>query len=179
MAQQERQDGMFSDRDTFNILYFALNAYAMALLPFLRRGMGRRGIGLPGLFALVIIVFYGGQTRSAEMTAYFWAWLTAVFVQRLTIDRRQHSLYQGWPVFTGWLAKDEMHARLGEVVLVFIVGTCLGSWSEAVGHFVTWGSVALMFKYGIEAVYFAREKEAFEDARIEMENRMQQTRQRR
>ncbi len=168
-----------NDRDAFGIFYFVVAAYAMALLPFLRRGMGRRGIDRAGVFALVIIVFYAGHTRSAEMTAYFWGWLGAVVLQRLMCDRRQHSQYQGWPVFTGWLVGNELHARLIEAVLVFIVGICLFSWSEAVGRFVAWGGVALVIKFVIEAAYLAREEEALEDARKEMESRMRWMKQRR
>ena len=48
-----------------------------------------------------------------------------VAVQRLTADPRQHSQYQGWPVFTGWLAKDDLLARLGEAVFVWVAGICL------------------------------------------------------
>lgn len=177
--QQKEDKYELSNRDAFSILYFWVTVYAMALLPFLRRGMGRRGIGWAGLFALVVIVFYAGHTRSPEMVTYLWAWFAAVFLQRLMCDRRQNSQYQGWPVFTGWLVKDELHARLGEAVLAFIVGTCLFSWSEAVGRFVVWGSLALVIKYVVEAAYIAREQEALEDAVKEMESRMWRMKQRR
>jgi hypothetical protein len=177
--QENDEKYELSNRDQFSMLYFAVTAYAMTLLTFLRCGMGRRGIDRAGLFALGIIILYAGHTRSAEMMTYFWAWLAAVFVQRLMCDRRQHSQYQGWPIFTWWLARDEMHARLGEAVLVFIVGTCLASWSEAVGRFVVWGSLALVIKYVIEAAYIAREGEAIDDARKELESRMWRMKQRR
>jgi hypothetical protein len=180
MPGQEKEEGaMVSTKDDMSIFYILVNIYVMALLPFLRRGMGKRAIGKHGVFAMVLILLYASRMRSPEMVQYFYASLAMVFWRRVTADRTQLTVYQGWPILTGRRVKDEMLARCGECVLVFIIGRCLFAWSPAVGQFVTCGSLALFIKYVIDALYIARQKEAYDDAIVEMENRTERLRQRR
>ncbi len=180
MPRQEKQEGMLlSNSDTFNLLYFCINVYAWALLPFLRTGIGRNGMGVPALVAMFVILWNAGENHSQEMLTYFWFWFAMVVWRRLTPGKGVISVYQGWPCLTAWLVGDEMLARLAEAVLVWVVGNWLRGWSEAVGQFVTYGSFALGLKYWLESTFIARQEEAIEDARIEMEIRTERARMRR
>ncbi len=179
MPGEEKQEGLLSNnKDAFNLLYFCLNVFAWAFLPFVRTRIGKNGMGLPALLSMPVILWYAGNKHCPEMLTYFSWWLCLVVWRRLTPGKGVVSYYQGWPWLTGWLAGDEMLARLLEAVLVWLAGNCLRGWSEAVGQFVTYGGFALGFKALIESTFIARQDEAMEDACIEMEARMRRARMR-
>jgi hypothetical protein len=179
MSAQQKQDGQaFTDSDGFNFLYFLISVFAMAFFPFLRKGQGKRAIGLNALLAMLLMLYYAGRTRSPEMLMYFYAWLAMLFVRRFTADSAQHSQYQGYPVI-GCLVKDEMLARCGEAVLVWVAGCLIDPWSHPLGQFLMWGSLALVIKFFIESMYQERRDEALHDAAVEMENLARRSRRQR
>jgi hypothetical protein len=149
-------------RGSTNLICWVAVAFSMTLLPFLRSGMGKRGIGLPGVFAFILILGYA--SLAPEMIVYLWAWLAMVIYRKLTYDPLQHTEYGGRCVLTDWLFHNEMTSRLAEAGLVWAIGNVLSDLSPAIGQFVTWDAYALWVNYMLENAVIERQKEAAHDA---------------
>ena len=154
----------------FNMTYFGLNSYAETMYPFLRTGQGKRTYGLPVVGAMLIISFSAGRMHAPEMITYLYAWFVMLGVRQLTADHSQATQYQGWPWLTGWLGNETL-AHLAEGVAVFFIGCFVEPYSHALGQFLMWGSLALVIKSAMEAMYMARLDDAIHDAQVDMENR--------
>ena len=155
-------------RQSFNYLHFFVDAYAMCFFPFIRYGMGKRGIGAAGFFALIIMLLYAGSTGSDDMLLYIKAWCIFAVYRRLRHDRQQHTNYPGWPLLTDWLIKSDRFARVGEAGLVYVIGTYLYEWSAPVGQFVAWGALPLAIKCFIYFAAYERQTEAAHNAIVQM-----------
>jgi hypothetical protein len=151
-------------RSSANLIYWLVSAFGMTVLPFVRQGFGKHGIGLPGLLAGAIIWLYAGLADAPEMLTYFVVWAAFCIYRRMTHDPRQHTQYQGYPLLTGWLFKSEMTARLAEAGLVWIAGGILSGLSPALGQFLSFGAYALSLKYMLDGAVIERQKEAAHDA---------------
>jgi hypothetical protein len=156
-------------KESFHWLYFLANAYAACLLPFIRHGMGTRGIGAAGFFAWLLMLAYAGHTASPEMLIYIKAWFVFAVYRRIRADRRQLTGYQGWPLLTGWLIRSDRLARAVEAVLVYLIGSHLCQWSESVGRFIACGAYALAAKLYIETAIQRQHQEAAHNAVVQME----------
>ena len=154
-------------RDGFNIAGFALTAHAMTILPFTRTGMGIRGLGAYGFWAMVMIFFYALLMGSPAMLLYLALWLVMAVRHRLFPDRRQHSAYQGYPWLFGWMVKDEYIARCVEAASMFLIGSLLYGLSQAVGLFVVCGTFSLGAKYVMEHSLHLRRVQAAHDWQAE------------
>src|SRR4051812_19896064 len=118
--QQDKPESLLLDmKESTSIAYALANVHAMAILPLIRTGMGKRGVGMTGFFAALLILFYGALKNAPEMFAYSYVWLLAVIYRKLTYDPIEHTEYQGRPILTGWLFSDEMTARKVEAVLMW------------------------------------------------------------
>jgi hypothetical protein len=179
--QQEKQSMLIDMRTSFNILYFVASIHAKCIEPFTRSGMGTRGIGAAGFWAMLFIPAYAGTVHADEMLAYWHAWVLMVIYRRVTADRKQHTDFGGWVWMFDWLIKDELNARRLEAVSMLVLGNLLSAWSEAVGQFVTYGFFSLGIKCVIDGINRARQKEAAHNAPLEMwamQQRFQQDQQR-
>jgi hypothetical protein len=156
-------------RQTFQYVHFFADAYAMCFLPFIRYGMGKRGIGAAGVFSLLIMLLYAGSTGSPDMLIYIKAWIIFAVYRRLRHDRHQHTNFPGWPMLTDWLIKSDRFARAAEAVLVYVIGTYVYGWSEPVGRFVAWGALPLAVKCFIYFAAYERQKEGAHNAIVQME----------
>jgi hypothetical protein len=173
--QQQQESSMLIDmRTSFNLLNFLADAHTASIRPFTRSGMGTRGIGAPGFWAMLLILAYAGFANAPEMILYFWAWLAMVVYRRITADRRQHTDFQGWVWMFDWCLKDELKAHLLEAVSMWAIGGFLCGFSEPLGQFVMLGAVSFGVKYAINAATVARRREAAHNARIEMETMQRQ-----
>jgi hypothetical protein len=165
-------------RGSFNVVYFLASSHALCLTPFLHHSFGSEAFGMQGLAALLMILVYGGETRSAAMGNFLLLWLAAFVLQRLRTfslfqrGERMHSRYGGYP----WLAvrlpfvKSEREAIAFEPVLCLAAGTLLGGVSEELGRFVTAGFISLLLKYGIEWQIEQMRLRRMQDAFIEQEH---------
>jgi hypothetical protein len=180
----QQPDGSFpiGTRQTFQYSHFFADAYVMCFLPFLRYGMGKRGIGAAGFFALIIMLLYAGTTGSDDMLMYIKAWFIFAVYRRLRYDKRQHTNFPGWPLLTDWIIKSDRLALAAEAVLVYVIGTYLYDWSEPVGQFVAWGALPLALKCFIYFAAYERQKEGAHNAIVQMQitqSRLTDVRQRR
>jgi|SRR5271166_497525 len=169
--QQQQEPSMLVDmRTSFNIANFLADTHSACIRPFTRTGMGARGLGAPGFFAGILILAYAGFADAPDMLLYFQAWLImAVYRQIFSVDKRQHTQFQGFVWAFDWAIKNELNARLLEAGSMWIIGGALSGFSEAVGRFVSAGVFSLGLKYLIDASTVQRRKEAAHNARIEME----------
>jgi hypothetical protein len=51
-------------------LYLAYSTHAMMVLPFIRRGIGKRAYGLPAVLALILISVLGTSDPNPAMQVY-------------------------------------------------------------------------------------------------------------
>jgi hypothetical protein len=180
---QQQQQGEWSNRDSFNVLYVVANAYATAITPFVRHSFGKEALGLPGFLAFILILLVAGFTGSSSMLTYLGVWLIAVAFQRLHTYRLSsrgvvlHSRYEGWP----WLGFKlgggrNLDKRLTgavfviEPVLCFGIGGMFMSLGEViVGRFLMCGAGALLFREAVHRMIDQRRVQAMCDAQIEQE----------
>jgi hypothetical protein len=183
MPDQQTQPGFqIGPRQTFQYSHFFVDAYAMCFYPFIRYGMGKRGIGAAGFFALIIMLLYAGSTRSEGMLIYMKAWCIFAVYRRIRHDNNQHTNFPGWPLLTDWLIKSDRFARAAEAVLVYVIGTYISDWSDPVGLFVAWGALPLAIKCFIYFAAYERQTEAAHNAIVQMQivqSRMGDVRERR
>jgi hypothetical protein len=89
-----------------NFLVTLCRVQAAAVTPFLRTDFGAQALGMPGLYALILLLCWFGFSGDHAMGIYLVAWLGMLFIQRLRTNaliRRQvrmHTRYDG----TSWAA---------------------------------------------------------------------------
>ena len=156
-------------RTGFNGLTFLADIHMAAILPWTRSGMGTRGMGWPGFWAMLGIPLYAGLAEAPEMLAYWHVWMAMVIYRRLTADSWQHPQYQGRAWMFHWCMKRELDARLMEAGTMPLIGGILCGISEPIGLFVTAGFFSFGFRYVVDVAAHARRQEAVARARIEQE----------
>jgi hypothetical protein len=156
-------------RASTNLIYWLASALTMTVLPIIREGFGKHGLGLPALLAWPLIWGYAGLADAPEMMLYFAVWAAFSVYRRFTYDPIQATQYQGYPLLTGWLFRNEMTARLAEAALVWIAGGILSRLSAALGQFLSFAAYALFIKHMLEGALIERQKEAAHDALVTMQ----------
>lgn len=175
--QQQQQNGFGRPGmgESFNALYFAANCFALCFTPFLRRDLGRNAIGVAGLGAGILILFWGSYSHTIGLWWYFLAWLLALIGQRIRTYQNtlkghvEHSQYGGWP----WLAfklfprmKSEANAKGAEAFLLLAVGGVLTFVSKPLGYFVMTGFPAILFLEAVGVEFTRSRLQAMRDAEI-------------
>jgi len=174
-AQQQQQPSPFLDpRTVFGIGLTAADIHTAAIRPFTRSGNGIQPLGIPGVLALLLIVFYGACLNAPEMFLFFWAWLVMLFYRRFTADRRQHTQFQGYVWALDWCIKDPATAHFIEFVALWAIGWGISFYSEPLGLFVSFSFFSFGFRYIIDLITLRRRKESIHNAHVEMDL-MQQT----
>jgi hypothetical protein len=171
MKQQQQQTPsiLLDMRTGFNLAMFAADVHTACIRPITRSGMGTRGMGAPGFWAMLLIPTYAAAADAPEMIRYFWVWLALVVYRRIRADKRQHTQFQGWVWPLDWCVKNELTAHLLEAVSMLLIGSMLTGISEALGMFISAGFVSFGFRYVIDAMVIQRQKEAAHNARVEMQ----------
>jgi hypothetical protein len=160
---------------SFNGLYALANAHALTCTVFIRTDFGREGIGLHGLVAMLMILFYGSFLNCYPMFPFFLLWMLAVICQRIRqlINWRRgvilHSRYNGYP----WLSKrlfprmSELNARGVDAFLCLAIGGLLAQFNQPLGWFVMAGFVSILFSEAVMVEFNRRRLQAMRDAEIE------------
>lgn len=168
--QQQQQPSLLTDmRTSFNILVFVADAHTACIRPFTRTGMGPRGMGTPGFWAMLFIPVYAGLARAPDMLTYWYFWIAMVIYRRLSCEKFQHPDYQGRVWMFHWCMKREIDARLMEAGTMPLLGGILCGISEPIGLFVTAGIFSFGLRYVVDAAAHQRRIEAIRAARMEME----------
>src|SRR5437763_306067 len=127
---QQNDDQGLGMGQGLNVLYFLAKMHAANILVFLRRGAGTEWPGLPGIGALIVLLYAMGRLQTPWMTGYAAFWLVALAYRRLQtygMSRRGaviHSRYDGYPQVTAWLFgnRPENLLKTLEIGLVLVVG---------------------------------------------------------
>lgn len=175
--QQPKQNGFGRPGmgDSFNALYFLASCVALCFTPLLRRDFGRNGIGLAGLGAGFLILFWGGYSHTIALWYYFIAWLLALIGQRIRTFRNTikgympHSYYAGdsWLVYKLFpRIKSEGNARAVEAFLLLGVGGLVSLASKPFGWFIMAGFPAILFLEAIRTEYTRSQLQAMRDAEL-------------
>lgn len=178
MFQQQQQQQGFgrpSMNQSFGALYLAADCFALCFTPFLRRDFGRNAVGLAGLGAGGLILFWGSYSQTPALCWYFLVWLLALIGQRIRTFQNTlrglapHSYYPGYP----WLAfklfprlKSEANAKGAEAFLLLAVGGLLTFVSKPLGFFVMTGFPAILFLEAVRVEVTRSRLQAMRDAEL-------------
>ena len=158
--QQPESRPLFPMPDGQTIVIGAFRAYALAFLPWLRKGSGIRAYRL-GLFTLLGMAWYGAYAPCEELLYYTPLWLLAVLCRRR--DTTAGSAYMGNTIFRK-LMRGERRGRLLEPVVVGGFGLLLCQDSPELGLFLIGGAVCLLALLSAEMGHINRQRIAMRDA---------------
>jgi hypothetical protein len=170
--QQQQREGFFSLIPARNVFFLVSNLadiVALTVKPVIRYGGGSRSVGKPGLYTLLGMIAYAGTMESPELLFYVKAWVIFVLYRRVRCDPRQHTGFQGWPVLTDWIIKNDKFAFAAEPFLVYLAGMYLEPICEPMARLLMWASFALAFEFFVNTSLARRRKEAAHNAVVEME----------
>lgn len=174
-SQQQQQGGRPGMGDSFNALYFAANCFALCFTPFLRRDLGRNAIGVAGLGAGILILFWGSYSHTIALWWYFLAWLIALIGQRLRTFQNTlkgivpHSRYPGYPHLAFRLVpriKSEANARAVEAFLLLGIGGLIAMFDKPFGAFLMTGFPSLLFLEAVSVEFTRSQLQQMRDAEI-------------
>ena len=174
MGQGRQEQGFegLSMKDSFNLLNLACNALGACVVPFLRTGFGKNYPGVAALLGLIAMLLYAAFGQVPDMFTYIGVWLVVILIQRARTfsDARKgkvvHSRYWGDSLFAHFVRK-ETTARSLELVICFLAGGVLCSWSPGVGGFVMVAGVGNVLATAIVVEADRKRLEAMRDAEIE------------
>ena len=158
--------------DPLGVLYFLCTVHATCITVFLRTGFGSEALGIPGICALLLLLFCMG---TEPLMCYWLAlWLIALVVQRITTWRlirrgaMLHSRYAGRSLLTKIpFFRNERHIAILEGLLCFGLGALLLAVSQFMGVFLMAGFLSLVIRMGIEESLTNRRLQRMRDAQIE------------
>jgi hypothetical protein len=156
-------------RTSLSIVTFIADVHTACLRPFTRCGLGTRGLGASGFWAMLFIPVYAGTTESSVMIAYWYVWMAMAIYRRLTADRFQHTGFGGRVWMFHWCMRTELDARLMEAASMYVIGSVLAPCNKALGQFVLAGTVSFGVRYLIDAATVERRQDAAHNAVVEME----------
>jgi len=153
MQQQPNPNKFQEDlRASNNILLLLANAHATTITMFTRHSFGTNVPGLTGVVSLLILLLTTAAQEDVVMLWFTGAWIVALIFQRIrtahlvSLGWREHSYYSGWPWFAMLFGIKDEHAAKGcEACLCFFIGLLLMPFSPALGGFVMFGFVSLLF----------------------------------
>ena len=172
MGQGKQNQGFenMSMKDSFNVLMLACNALGACVVPFLRTGFGKNYPGAAAFWALIGMLLYAAFAQVPEMFPYIVVWLVFLVIQRARTfsDARKgkvvHSRYWGDSIFARFVRKEKT-ARGMELMLCFLAGVLLCSWSPGVGGFVMIAGVGHMQSLAVDNCRRGQPQETGSDAR--------------
>jgi hypothetical protein len=188
MRQEQEEGGLNPAKDYrqgVNLLYLVSAAWAITIYLPLRYGSGKEHAGLRGvlglLFPCVFMLFVPDPSV---------AWIWPVYLGGLMIQRFGHwrayrrgelvqTRYQGYPWVASLLCRqhDESKAKtFTEPFLAVAIGVALCPFAEGLAVYYLFGSVAMFIKQFIENLSFQRQVDQLQDAMIENDYLMSQTR---
>lgn len=177
--QQQQQPIRFTHQERMAILVWVAlqmaRAHQAAMLPFMRHSFGPRFFHPYGFTALIFLQPIAAA--SAEGRLYLWAWLVALFGQRIWTfriwwkgNKRLPSSFEGIP-YLGLqmpLVRTVEKARQTEPIICLFGGMLVATISPSLGFFIMAGFISMNLNLGIEWWIRYRERQTIIDAEYEM-----------
>jgi hypothetical protein len=176
MHQHEQQQQLVGVRHIFYLLYAVFKIHAICFWPFMRRDFGTQALGIPAIFAMLLMLTIGAVGNIQAMAPYLGLWSIAFCYQCGRTQRLVnqgvvwHSRHEGFP----WLGlrfpfiRTEARAkRLMEPVICCIAGIALLPVSPGLGLFVAAGCFSLAIVDNIHREFNRKRLMAMHDAEIE------------
>lgn len=174
--QMQGPPGAIGMRNAMHLASLVINGHATCLTVFLRHSFGSEALGVNGIAAILVMVFfmamYGG---SQGMECLFGLWFVMLVLQRMRTfwlawkGVPLHSLYTGYP----WLGNlltlglSNSAARFVEMLVCLVAGAAISAKDPQLGNFVALGFVSLMLQNGIENRVDRMRLRRMRDAEIE------------
>ena len=138
-----------------NLLFLLINAWALTVQVFLRKGFGSRYIGIQAFFGLAILLTYilfCDVHNGAPVAWFILAYSGMAATQRLAAGCRSlngdttHSRYSGWPVILGSQARvsEATVKQYVEPMLVFTIALAVGPFNPPMGYYLFIAGFCLM-----------------------------------
>ncbi len=176
MQQQQQPEGLFSRKqagESFTMIHWICTALSVTFTPFIRTAFGSEALGVPAVFAAIILLVVSAAAQDPVMYGWLVLWLMFVVIRR----------YQGWQLRRKgvvmhsrasypWLGmkiplvRKELTAVLMETVMCFIGGAFLCYLSTTAGGFLMIAGFALALKTGIEKDLDRKRIQAMTDASL-------------
>lgn len=177
--QMDARNNVMGDvKRNFNILWLLCVMHQRALTIPLRTCYGKEALGMPCLFAVLMMILWGGLANDGVMFWYLVGWLVLFAhrrVQAITLARtgRMHSAYDGRSI----IAKNDTFAKaVLEPVLIGAAGYCVlqlyqeWGWSpQGLPYFLLLGCFTLPFVEMAKRQMWQRRTQSMINARIESE----------
>jgi hypothetical protein len=185
-VQEQRKD-FPKKEDAFNVLMFFCAIHQRAVIVPFRIRYGAEGLGLPALWALVLMFFWWGFSADPLMLGWMCLWFAAVVVRRIESLRlsrkgeKVYSFYDGRPYMAMKVpgVKTESIAKMVvEPLFLFTVGLIYYfmakdmGWRQGFSYFMMLSIFTLPFLEGVRQTVWKRRVQAMSDARIEQEGLM-------
>jgi hypothetical protein len=173
---QNQQQQPLHVRHIFYLLYAVLKIHTMCFWPFMRCDFGTQALGIPAIFAMLLMLTFGAAGNIPEMLLYLGLW-SIVFCYQVGRTQRLvnrgvtwHSRYEGYP----WLGlkfpfiRTEARAkRLMEPAICCVAGVALLPFYHGLGLFVAAGFFSLAIVDNIHREFERKRLMAMHDAEIE------------
>jgi hypothetical protein len=154
--------------DVLDMIYNVAIVYAGVVTPVIHSGFG---VKAPAPYIVTFFLMYAfcGFGRCPQFLLYIPVWLGFVAFLRVTLDKRAHPRYRGYP----WLAclipgvNTEFKGRIIEPWLVMALGIYLKTYSDALAVFIFGAGIALLVVLLIDQAVLAARKVALRAAKLE------------
>jgi len=178
MAQQQNQE-ILDAKSGFNLLRILAGAHATTIIVFTHTGFGSEALGFRGITAALLLLACFTFTGNEFYLNFFWAFLVALAVQRVTTvfklrkGYRIHSRFDGLPLLAVWFLISAKLAEILEPVLCLAAGMFL-MWLEneelyPLAYWLFLGFLSLGFELAVFEFSMHKRVQAREDALLEME----------
>lgn len=169
---QEKKQG-FQDENVKGLMLILAYGQAACVTPFTRIDAGPSAMTIPIGAAAVLYWFWILGTHSEAIIGFALAWFVCVLFHRIQRVKKWlkgeegHSWYVGYPIFTGWLVKDERYARGLEGLLMVAFGLVFEAPLHPVSHFVMASGASIIFIEALMGEADKKKRRAMRDAQIE------------
>lgn len=164
MQQQQPKGAIEQWKSSMNFLVFVFQCAAVSVEVFLHRRFGERYIGLQGVLAIVLMLFFSLFFPGHDLHPLVWflgAYLAMCLCARIGVFYRRfkgehyHSFYTGSPTirhfFPGW--KETTVKRFVEPFFVFAIGFALIDYNRPLGAYLIFAAIGLFFTVNLTCMH--------------------------
>lgn len=158
-------------------IHLIAGALGAMTVPFTRRYIGTKYLGLRGFVGLMIFWFYSIAVSPADTSLYAFATFVWFFMAFWSVAGRNaelfgqsiHSQYSGWPRIADWLSVKELTAKgVLEPLLSIAVGLLISNFADkAFGIFVIVSGIGSWLDFAIIQDRQMKKLSQMRDAEIE------------
>lgn len=176
--QKQEQNWPEEMKKNINFAFWLAQIVQRCFVPITRHKFGTEALGLPCLFAAILMWVWATFARDVLMLWWLGFWAVMYVIRRIEAARLSgwiYSLYDGWPFDALRFCKSEATAkRVVEPIMLAIVGFIAFKVYEVQGwqyrglpYFFFAGAICVSFVAGMQERMWNKKVQAMRDGEIE------------